>query len=1587
MFCNDCKNVVDFEENLPNFNRRKEGECMRKLVLLFVIVFMLNSFVTANYSSASSKINTKRLKQLANEFKQKEQERKEYALTKAEELDLPIIIEGDGVYMELSHFDEFDNPIYRTTHNANAAITISTDHVYSGGVLGLDLSGNGIIIREWDGGGVLTTHQEFGSRVTQVDSPSSTHYHSTHVAGTMIASGVQANAKGMAYAASLRAFDWTDDTTEMANEALNPNMLLSNHSYGFGRGWTTSDGYTWSWAGQSSPGEDWSFGHYNTYSQEFDEIAYNAPHYLIVESAGNDRGDGPGSDPDHPDADGPYDCVADMAVSKNVLTVAATEDMTSAYTDPSDVVITSFSSWGPCDDGRIKPDISANGAYLYSTFDDNNSAYDSISGTSMAAPSVTGSLALIQEHYDDLNGTYLSAAQLKALTLHCADEAGSYDGPDYTFGWGLMNTARMAEYISNEGTSIVIDEQSLTNGGNYSTSYTSNGVDPFKVTIVWMDPAATPVALSLDPTDKMLVNDLDMRISQGASTYYPWSLDGSNPSNAATNSGDNDTDNVEQVYIASPSAVSYTITVNHKGSLSSGSQDFAIIVSGIATGNPVCSITSPANGANIEEGTIETIQVTASDPAKSVSSVAFYIDDMVTPVYTDSDGAPYEYSWDTTGESIGSHSIRAIVTDNESNTGTSQIAVNVFEPLTVPFTEDFENGGSIPINWTQEVISGSASWTFTGGNGSSNPSTAYEGSYNALLKDSDSTDDKILLVTPEIDFGSLTDNTQLTFYHYMQDWSPDQDELAIYYKTSAGGSWNLIQSFTSSVSSWTKQTVSLPNANSTYYIGFEGNAKYGYGVCIDYVEVTGNASTPPVFSLNPTSLNFGNVEVGSNSTLQFTITNNGGGTLSGNITTPSGYTVAMAKGSKEDYSKSRNVLSYSTSTSQTFDLIFEPTTTGEIGGDVVISSNDTGNPSTNLTVTGTGTQAIIGFSDTTFDQTLPENNSATDNLTIMNSGTTTLTYSASIVYSKGRAPLLSENFDSGIPSGWNVTDSGTSSDTWINTDGSYLSTPGDLDGTNYMMCDSDAAGSGVTMNETFTSPVIPCTGYDPVTLEFDHYFRYYSSGGTEVAEVEVYDGSQWQSVYASSTVSEGEWSNPDHETITITQYANANMQIRFRYYDAEYDWWWAIDNVLVTGTQTATWLTINGSNSNSDSISLAGSDNITIGYNTSTLTEGNYSADINISSNDSASPHTIDITLHVNNTNDNTATGGGNNGSGTGAATADLPPIVLDGNIIDPDIDVDPGGEQIAIEVTVSDVNMLTNPVQNPDAVGIAYNISITGSLPATTNFTLYNLDDLANYPNEVSWWNGSSWLTAAADWSTANQVSFNLTLSNSKDGSTEIVLNKGGESPLPVSLSTFNAYYNNRCSLLEWTTQSELNNSHWNVYRGESENYGQAEISNAEPITGAGTTFEPTDYQYYDPNEVVANKTYWYWIENIDFSGQNQLYGPASILIPEDHQTSNPPEVPTKYGLYANYPNPFNPNTQISFALHEASNVDLIIYDAKGRKIKKLLMGENVPADQIIRIDWNGTDEYQKEVASGVYLYRLITKNKEYTKKMMMIK
>jgi hypothetical protein len=210
-------------------------------------------------------------------------------------------------------------------------------------------------------------------------------------------------------------------------------------------------------------------------------------------------------------------------------------------------------------------------------------------------------------------------------------------------------------------------------------------------------------------------------------------------------------------------------------------------------------------------------------------------------------------------------------------------------------------------------------------------------------------------------------------------------------------------------------------------------------------------------------------------------------------------------------------------------------------------------------------------------------------------------------------------------------------------------------------------------------------------------------------------------------------------------------------------------------------------------------------------------------------------------------------------------------------------------------------------------------------------------------------------------------------------------DAPLPVTLSHFAATFQNGISTLVWQTQSELNSSHWNVYRSTSENIGQSEKVNSDMISGAGTTTEPTNYLFKDELPQFESLNYWYWLESVDFAGNSEFFGPTELII---NSPDNPelPSIPVKYGLLQNYPNPFNPSTMIQFRLEESQTAQLFIYDVRGRKVKTLHQGE-AEADIVNTYIWNGTDESEKNVASGIYFYKLISRERTETKKMLLVK
>jgi hypothetical protein len=209
---------------------------------------------------------------------------------------------------------------------------------------------------------------------------------------------------------------------------------------------------------------------------------------------------------------------------------------------------------------------------------------------------------------------------------------------------------------------------------------------------------------------------------------------------------------------------------------------------------------------------------------------------------------------------------------------------------------------------------------------------------------------------------------------------------------------------------------------------------------------------------------------------------------------------------------------------------------------------------------------------------------------------------------------------------------------------------------------------------------------------------------------------------------------------------------------------------------------------------------------------------------------------------------------------------------------------------------------------------------------------------------------------------------------------------PLPIVLSTFTALFVDNAPTLYWTTQSETNNTGWNIYRSEIDDINNAIQINAELIPGAGTTSLPTDYTYIDELGFDEGATYYYWLESIDNSGENTIHGPVSIdiIIPEEEPVT--PPVPDFYGLYQNYPNPFNPDTEISFIVKEDCVGELSVYNLKGAKINTIYEGD-ITGEQLHTYSWNGKDETGNDVTSGVYFYRLDTSNKNYVRKMVLTK
>ncbi|QTE21517.1 GEVED domain-containing protein [Polaribacter cellanae] len=566
--------------------------------VFFAFTFALQAQKKSDIEKIRKKYNLSKLKQIKKTFQEEILTEKQKAIRIAEQKGWEVFTQkpdGEPGFMELQKVVD-GHPIYFATYNVDAARSTRTNHLNTGGSLGLNLLGQNMTAYVWDGGAVQLTHQDFdgaggNNRVSILDNEAkrnSNTFHAQHVTGTIVGSGeFQANSKGMAPHANAITADWNNDVAEATDAAAN-GMLISNHSYG-PRGDLIPDYY---------------FGAYIVDSRRWDALMFNAPNYLMVVAAGND-GDQDAYNASPLEGNSSYDKLTGHSTSKNNLVVANAQDANvDADGNLIQVLINSSSSEGPTDDLRIKPDITGNGTNVYSAFDfesfkqnrgapdfsDGNTDddYYSISGTSMASPNVAGTLLLLQQHNNNTHGSFMKAATLKGLALHTADDAGA-NGPDAIFGWGLLNAKKAAEAITQKGNQSKIEELTLAQGQTYTITVDSDGVNPLLASISWTDRPGTATTATNSPL-AVLVNDLDIRVSKNGTTSTPWRLTG-----VTTNGrGDNNKDPYERVDIANASGT-YTITVTHKGNLTGGSQNYSLIVTGLSGVPVVCNATTPSN--------------------------------------------------------------------------------------------------------------------------------------------------------------------------------------------------------------------------------------------------------------------------------------------------------------------------------------------------------------------------------------------------------------------------------------------------------------------------------------------------------------------------------------------------------------------------------------------------------------------------------------------------------------------------------------------------------------------------------------------------------------------------------------------------------------------------------------------------------------------------------------------------------------------------------------------------------------------------------------------------------------------------------
>ncbi|MEJ8841304.1 S8 family serine peptidase [Lacibacter sp. H375] len=467
-------------------------------------------------------------------------------------------------------------------------------------VAGRNLSGLGTTVGVGDNADPL--HLDNTKNVLNRNPSFTTNNHGRQVTGVVGGDGlIEERYKGVA-PNSLLIVDYFDLVlTKSATYFTDFGMTVTNNSYFNGLA--------------GCPGNS----DYNELSVYVDQQIYNNPFLQHIFSAGND-----GQRVCSPYPLSFATIKSGYQVGKNVLDVAD-------YHVGTDVLNLS-SSKGPVEDGRLKPEITASGVNVFTT--SNNNTYAAGFGTSFSSPYVAGVWALLTERYKQLHSNTLpKSALIKAALCNSADDRGN-SGPDYGYGFGLVNPRRAVELLENNRYFI----GSLSTGGASSQiiSVPAN-TKQVKVMLYWHDKEASPLASTA------LVNDLDLSVTDGATTYLPWTL---NPSPATVNNpairGFDHINNIEQVTIDNPGA---NISINLSGfNVPNGPQEYFVVYEFL---KDEIVLEHPYGGERFVPGVEEIIKWNAKDNSTNTFTIEISVDDGTTWSVVDANvpADQHRYRW------------------------------------------------------------------------------------------------------------------------------------------------------------------------------------------------------------------------------------------------------------------------------------------------------------------------------------------------------------------------------------------------------------------------------------------------------------------------------------------------------------------------------------------------------------------------------------------------------------------------------------------------------------------------------------------------------------------------------------------------------------------------------------------------------------------------------------------------------------------------------------------------------------------------------------------------------------------------------